>query len=133
MQHIRTIVSRALLLAALACAPLTAHAQPTVLAPTETLRLAWEAPPVADGGRNAPTSYRVETFTESAQGVVITGFDLPLVTTADLAATRLPASPFLVAVRAVNAAGDSDRSNVLGPFVVAQAPTAPVNLRRVSP
>lgn len=106
---------------------------PTVLKPGQPVTVAWDAPD-SDSPANAPTGYRFETFRETETGVVITTTDVPLSpTTATLPASALPApedGPFLLAVRAFNDAGVSDRSNALS-FLRPAVPPVPGNLRVV--
>ncbi|WP_291982024.1 fibronectin type III domain-containing protein [Luteitalea sp.] len=126
MQTFRLI---AIVLLALLSLPLVAHGQtPIVLAPGAGVTVTWDAP--SSGAAGAPTGYRFETFRETETGVVVTTTDVPATSmTATLPGTVLPADgPFLLAVRAFNAQGVSDRSNAL-PFVRAMPPGAPTNLR----
>jgi hypothetical protein len=88
-----------------------------------------------DGGGVAattpsPSSARARRST--ATGVVVTTTDVPVAaTTATLPSTALPTDgPFLLAVRAFNASGVSDRSNALS-FTRPSSPGAPTALRIV--
>lgn len=120
-----------LALALLALAPLTAVAQtPTILPPGQSIKVEWDAPTIDAAGSNAPTGYRFETFRETATGVVVTTLEVPApATTATLPSTVLPPTgAFLLAVRAFNAGGISERSNAL-PFVRPSAPGVPTALR----
>jgi hypothetical protein len=129
----QTVRLAALAFLLLVLAALSAHAQTvTVLPPGSPVKVAWDAPAVATDGSNAPTGYRFETFRETATGVVVTTTDVPVTAlTATLPATALPADgPFLLAVRAFNASGVSDRSNAL-PFVRPSSPGVPTALRLV--
>lgn len=132
---LRRVLLALLLCAAALLAPAAALAQTPVppsniLAPNQALRVSWEAPAVASDGLNAPAGYKVETFRESATGVVVTTYALPATTlTFDIVSTSLPSGPFLLATRAVNAAGESARGNVVGPFGIGTAPGIPPNTR----
>lgn len=125
-----TLRTSFLALALLLVAALSAVAQtPTIIKPGASVRFAWDASPVSADGSNAPDGYKLETFKETATGVTVTTVNVGANTlTADLPPTLMPAGPFFVAVRAVNQAGESVRSNAL-PFVVAAAPAAPSNFR----
>lgn len=99
----------------------------TVLPPAP-LQIQWDAP--TDAPHALPTEYIFETFRETDTGVVITTLNFPApATTHEVPLSTLPSGPFLAALRAQNPAGTSDRSNVIGPFVVAGPPSAPTNFR----
>lgn len=127
-----TIRRTTLVVLLLVLAALTAHGQApvTVLPPGTTVVVSWDAPAVDATGANAPTGYRFETFRESATGVVVTTTNVPVTTTnnVELPITLLPDGAFLLAVRAYNASGVSERSNAL-PFVRPSAPGVPTGLR----
>lgn len=134
-RFIRRVLIALFLLAAALLAPAAVDAQTPVppaniLSASQALRVAWDAPAVDADGLNAPAGYKIETFRETATGVVVKTWALPAATMSfDIVATSLPSGAFLLATKAINAAGESARGTVVGPFGIGTAPGIPLNTR----